>query len=93
MAELTKVLNHGNLHYGDIVRLTRAIKGSSGKRFKFLGAVLDLEDGETALYYDLVDIKNGHLRAIRPAHVIKEVAASKASQAKIKKKDKAEEPK
>lgn len=87
MAELIKKLHYENFNYGDIVRLTQDIKGSSGKRFKFLGAVFASESDETPTHFDLVEIKRGHARAIRPEHVIKDVAASKAAQARIARKD------
>lgn len=85
MAELTKKLHYENFDYGDIVRLTRAVQGSGGKRYKFVGAVFDPEDDTAPVYLDLIEIGRGQMRAIRPEHVIKDIAASKAAQARIAK--------
>jgi hypothetical protein len=86
MTELTKRLHYENFQYGDIVRLTRAVAGSSGKRFKFVGAVYDESDDINPVYLDLIEIGRGQMRAIRPEHVIKDVPASKAAQARIARK-------
>lgn len=86
MADHIKTLDYGDFKYGDIVRLTRAVHGSGGKRYKFVGAVFDADDTENPLYLDLIEIGRGQMRAIRPEYVLKEDAASKASQARIKRK-------
>lgn len=87
MSETIKRRNHGIFHYGDIVRCTRAVRGSSGKRYKFTGAVFSLEDDENPLYLDLIEIGRGQFRCVKPEFVIKDVAASKAAQARILKKE------
>lgn len=79
-------LDYDQFKYGDIVRLTRAVPSSGGKRFKFVGAVFDAENPDTPLYFDLIEIKRGTSRAIRPEHVIKDAQLSKAAQARIEKK-------
>lgn len=84
MTDMIKRHEYGNLHYGDVVRLTRAVRGTSGKRYRFMGAVFDPEDNTTPVYLDLVEIGRGQMRAIRPEYVIKDVPASKESQARIK---------
>lgn len=86
MDNLTKKQDYLEFTHGDIVRLTRAVPGSGGKRFKFLGAVFGEDDPETPLYLDLVEIGRGQMRAIRPEHVVKDVAPSKAAQARKKRK-------
>lgn len=86
MTDQIKTLDYGEFKYGDIVRLTRAIKGSGGKRYKFVGAVFDAADKDEPLYLDLIEIGRGQMRAIRPEYVVKETAASKASQARISRK-------
>lgn len=80
-----------SLSYGDVVRLTRAIRKSSGKRYKFVGAVYDptSDHGEDEpIYLDLIEIGKGTMRSIRPEHVIKDVKASKAEQERIQSKGK-----
>lgn len=86
MADLIKRPHFAPYAYGDIVRLTAAIKGSKGKRYKFVGAVFDPEDSETPLYLDLIEIGRGQMRAIRPEFVVKDIPASKAAQARIARK-------
>lgn len=83
MAELKKTLHYDKFDYGDIVRLTSAVRGSGGKRFKFVGAVFEGEDSTSPAYFDLIEIGRGQMRAIRPEFVVKDVAASKAAQARI----------
>ncbi len=86
MVNPIKRLAYEKFFYGDIVRLTKAVRGSSGKRFKFLGAVFTSEEDETPTHFELVEIQRGHLRSIRPEFVIKDVAPSKAAQARIARK-------
>lgn len=83
MSEVIKALNHDEYEYGDVVRLTRAIRKSSGKRFKFVGACFDPDDLETPVYYELIEIGKGQMRSIRPEHVIKDVAATKDARSRI----------
>lgn len=82
MTETIKRLNHDNFQYGDIVRCTRAVKGSSGKRYKFTGAVFSAEDEETPLYLDLIEIGRGQFRCVKPDYVVMDVAATKAARAR-----------
>ena len=82
MAELTKQLHHGIFKYGDVVRLTRAVKGSGGKRYKFVGAVSE-DEASDPLYYELIEMGRGQFRSIRPEYVVKDVKASKDAQARI----------
>lgn len=83
MADVIKARNYGDYEYGDVVRLTRAIRRSSGKRFKFVGACFDADDLETPIYYELIEIGKGQMRSIRPEHVVKDVAATKDARARI----------
>lgn len=83
MADVIKALNHGDYEYGDVVRLTRAIRSSSGKRFKFVGAFFDPDDLENPAYYELIEIGKGQMRSIRPEHVVKDVAATRDARARI----------
>lgn len=87
MIETIKRRNYDIFQYGDIVRCTRAVRGSSGKRYKFVGAVFDAQDDSTPLHLELIEIGRGQFRAIRPEYVIKDVAASKAAQARIQAKE------
>lgn len=83
MAEVIKSLNHGDYQYGDVVRVTQAIRNSKGKRFKFVGACFDPDDLETPVYYELIQIDKGQMRSIRPEHVVKDVPATKDARARI----------
>jgi hypothetical protein len=83
MADVIKKLNYEEFEYGDIVRLTRAVRKSSGKRFKFMGACFEPDDEETPVYFELIEIGRGQMRSIRPEHVIKDVAATKEARARI----------
>jgi hypothetical protein len=80
-------LNHGKYQYGDVVRLTRGVPKSGGKRYKFVGAAFDPEDLENPLYLDLIEIGRGQFRCIKPEFVIKDIAASKEAQARIAEKE------
>jgi hypothetical protein len=83
MPDIVKKLNHDEYEYGDIVRLSRAIRKSSGKRFKFVGACFDPDDLNTPIYFELIEIGRGQMRSIRPEHVIKDVVATKDARARI----------
>lgn len=72
------VRDHGHLHYGDIVRLDAVIRGSKGRRYTFLGAVLDAS--ETPLHYELAEVTGRGMRAIRPEFCHKDTKASKLAQ-------------
>jgi hypothetical protein len=87
MAELVKRPKYDDLLLGDIVRCTQAVKGSSGRRYKFLGAIFDTADDTTPLYLDLADIKNGNVRSVKPEFVVKEVASSKAARGRRARKE------
>lgn len=87
MTDHIKRLTYNDLLLGDIVRCTAAVTGSKGRRYKFLGAVYESEDAEAPLHLELVDIKTGNSRAIRPEFVVKEVASSKAAQARKARKE------
>jgi hypothetical protein len=83
MAELIERLNWEKYEYGiTVCRLTRAVKGTTGKRYKFLGAVFDPEDDEKPLYLKLVEIGRGTNRSIRPEFVIRDTATTKAVKGK-----------
>src|SRR5687768_11032113 len=87
MAELIKRLSYNDLLLGDIVRCTSAVIGSSGRRYKFLGAVFEPEDDTTPLYLELADIRNGNVRSVRPEFVVKQAAPSKAARARKARKE------
>lgn len=84
MADLVKRLKYEDLDLllGDIVRCTSAVTGSRGRRYKFLGAMYDESDDTTPLYLELVDMRSGNLRSVRPEFVVKQVAPSKAARAR-----------
>jgi hypothetical protein len=83
MTDVVKTLNHDEFEYGDIVRLSQAIRNTKGKRFKFMGACFDADAPDTPLYYELIEIGKGQMRSIRPEHVTKDVAATKDARARI----------
>lgn len=85
MNDLIKKLDYEplDLKHGDVVRLTRAIRKSSGKRYKFMGAIYDSEDESAPLYLDLIEIGRGQMRSIPPQHVIKDAAATKELRSRI----------
>lgn len=87
MTDHVKRLEYDNLIFGDIVRCTQAVPGSKGKRYKFLGAIFGPESNDTPLYLDLVDIKSGNVRSVRPEFVIQEVASSKAARGRRARKE------
>lgn len=80
--DLIKRLNYDIYTYGDVVRLTQAVRGSKGKRYKFVGAVFESEEDTVPAYLSLIEIGRGHSRSIRPEFVVKDVAASKAAHAR-----------
>lgn len=83
MTQIIKKRNYGIFEYGDIVRCTVAVRGSKGKRFKFTGAIFSVDNDENPLYFELIEIGRGQFRSIKEEFVVKDVAASKKSQAKI----------
>lgn len=83
MTQIIKKRNYGIFEYGDIVRCTAAVRGSRGKRFKFTGAIFSVDNDENPLYFELIEIGRGQFRSIKEEFVVKDVAASKKSQAKI----------
>lgn len=87
MTDFIKRLEYENLLLGDIVRCTQAVPGSKGRRYKFMGAIFDEGDSATPLYLDLVDIKSGNIRSVRPEFVIQEVASSKAARGRKARKE------
>lgn len=84
MTKPFKRLNYESYKYGDIVRLSRGIKGSGGKRFKFVGAFFVNENDKTPEYFELIEIGRGQFRSIRPEFVIKDTAASAEAHARVK---------
>jgi hypothetical protein len=87
MADLIKRIQYNDLVLGDIVRCTQAVHGSKGRRYKFLGAIFDASDPDTPLHLEVVDIKSGNVRSVRPEFVVQEVASSKAARARKARKE------
>lgn len=83
MADVIKTLNHDEFQYGDVVRLSQAVRNTKGKRFKFVGACFAPEDTDTPLYYELIELRKGQMRSIRPEYVIKDVEATKDARSRI----------